>query len=177
VTRRPAIELRCGAPRHARRLHALIAANLAEGRLLPRTLSDLRQHASRFVIALKGRTIVGCAELAPLSPSLAEVRSLVVDPAARGLGIGRLLVDELRRRGHRAGFDRLCAFTHCPGYFTPLGFTIAPHASLNEKVTKDCVACPQFGQCHQHALVLALDDEHAGDSPRARLLPMYQLQV
>src|SRR5581483_12173266 len=101
----------------ARKLHALITANLEEGHLLPRTLSDLQVHAGRFTVAMKGRTIVGCADLAALSPSVAEVRSLVVDPALRGAGVGTDLVEELRRRARREGFDKLCAFTHAPAYF------------------------------------------------------------
>lgn len=62
---------------HAPRLHALIAANRDEGRLRPLALDEIVGHAERFVVALKGRTIVGCAELAPLGPLVAEIRSLV----------------------------------------------------------------------------------------------------
>src|SRR5215468_463619 len=65
--------------KHATALYALITANLEEGRLLPRTLEEVALHASRFSIVLRGRTIVGCAELAPLSAHVAEVRSLAVD--------------------------------------------------------------------------------------------------
>jgi len=33
-----------------------------------------RVSADRFVVAIRGRRVVGCAELAPLSPQVAEVR-------------------------------------------------------------------------------------------------------
>ena len=92
------LTLRTAVASEARRLHALIAANLEEGHLLPRTLGEIGAHADRFVIAVRGRRIVGCAELAPLSPQLAEVRSLAVESAERHRGIGTLLVSELRRR-------------------------------------------------------------------------------
>src|SRR5262249_14986044 len=69
------ITLRSADASNARKLHALIAANLEEGHLLPRELDELTVHAERFVIAVRGRTIVGCAELAPLGPHIAEVRS------------------------------------------------------------------------------------------------------
>src|SRR4051812_3518425 len=85
----------------APRLHALITANLEEGHLLPRTLDELTVHAGRFVIAVRGRTIVGCAELAPLGTRVAEVRSLAVDRSARTGGIGSTLVEELRDRARR----------------------------------------------------------------------------
>jgi amino-acid N-acetyltransferase len=145
-------------PAHAPVLHALIAANLEEGHLLPRTLEELAVHAERFTIVMRGKKVVGCAELAPLSNQVAEVRSLAVDAKERAKGIGAMLVDELRRRAHEDGFDKLSAFTHAPGYFSQMGFSIVPHLWVPEKVFTDCVGCPLFRTCGQHAVVLALDE-------------------
>lgn len=151
------ITLRTAEVREAKKLFALIQANLEEGHLLPRTLSELTVHANRFVVAVKGKTIVGCAELAPLSPTVAEVRSLAVDANARGGRVGVMIVEELRRRARREGFERLCAFTHAPGYFTNMGFSIVPHTWLLEKIFTDCIKCPQFRTCGQYAMVVPLD--------------------
>ncbi len=155
---RASITLKSATSAQAGRLHALIGANLEEGHLLPRELAELTLHAGRFVVALKGRAIVGCAELAPLSPQVAEVRSLAVDRAVRGLGVGTMLVDELRRRARRDGFDKLCAFTHAPAYFAHLGFSIVPHEWLLEKIFTDCVKCPQFRRCGQYGMEVPLDE-------------------
>ena len=166
--RKSEITLRSGEAGDAATLHGLITANLEEGHLLPRTLSELTVHATRFVVAVSKRRIVGCAELAPLSPGVAEVRSLVVDQKARGSHAGTMLVDELRRRAQRDGFERLCAFTHAPGYFTRMGFSIVPHAWLLEKVFTDCLKCPQFRKCGQYGMVVPLDygrDKAIGDRP------------
>src|SRR5882672_1960978 len=141
----------------APQIHALIAANLVEGHLLPRTLDELTVHASRFVVATRGRKIVGCGELAPLSPQVAEVRSLAVDKSARHFGVGTRLVGELRVRARREGYDKLCAFTHAPAYFIQMGFSIVPHLWIPEKIFIDCVKCPQFRKCGQYAMVLPLD--------------------
>src|SRR5262245_50281241 len=140
----PRFTLRTATPAQAPKLFALISANREEGRLLPRTLPELVARAERFVVAFKGRTIVGCAELAPLSQHVAEVRSLAVDAGVRGKGVGTMLVQELRQRGRRGGFEKLCAFTHKPGYFIQMGFSIVPHLWLTEKVFSDCVKCPLF---------------------------------
>jgi amino-acid N-acetyltransferase len=161
--------LRTGDTSDAKKLHALIQANLEEGHLLPRTLSELTVRADRFVVAVKARTIIGCAELAPLSPHVAEVRSLAVDSAARGSRVGVAIVDELRRRARREGFEKLCAFTHAPAYFIHMGFSIVPHLWLAEKVFTDCVKCPQFRQCGQYAMVVPLDV--AFDAERGYGLP------
>ncbi len=168
---RPRIALRSATPIEAKKLHVLVSANLEEGHLLPRTLDELAVHAERFVVAVRARQIVGCAELAPLSPQTAEVRSLAVDRAERGAGGGTLRGDELRRRARREGYDRLCAFTHPPGYFIHMGFSIVPHLWLSEKVFTDCVKCPLFRKCSQYAMVLPLD---AVDAPAAAAsLPRY----
>ena len=161
--------LRTAEVREAKKLFELIQANLEEGHLLPRTLGELKIHANRFVVAVKGRSIVGCAELAPLSPTVAEVRSLAVDAKARGSRVGVAIVEELRRRARREGFERLCAFTHAPGYFTNMGFSIVPHTWLLEKIFTDCVKCPQFRVCGQYAMVVPLDS--AFDSERGYGVP------
>ena len=63
---RPAT-LRTAESSEAPQLHALITAHLKEGDLLPGTLGEFVAHASRFVVAVRGKRIVACAELAPLS--------------------------------------------------------------------------------------------------------------
>ena len=100
---------------------------------------------------------------------MAEVRSLAVDRTERGRGIGTQLVDELRRRARREGSEKLCAFTHTPGYFSQMGFSIVPHLWLPEKIFTDCVKCPQFRQCGQYAMVVPLDQ--AFDAERGYGLP------
>ena len=163
------ITLRTAEPSEARKLYALIQANLEEGHLLPRTLSELTVHAGRFVVAVRGRKIIGCAELAPLSAQVAEVRSLAVDAKARGGHIGVRIIDELRTRARREGFEKLCAFTHAPGYFSRIGFSIVPHSWLLEKIFTDCVKCPQFRQCGQYGMVVPLDS--AFDAERGYGVP------
>lgn len=151
---RPVTALRAAAAADAPALHALIAAHLEEGRLLPRTLAELAAHAHRFVVANQGERIIGCAELAPLSATVAEVRSLVVSREARQSGLGHQMVDELGRRARREGFTRLCAFAHDPRFFVRLGFSIVPHTWVPEKIAHDCHSCPLFRNCGQYAIVL-----------------------
>lgn len=166
------LTLRTATELEARRLHALISANIEEGRLLPRTLAELTARAPRFVVAVRARTIVGCAELAPLSSHVAEVRSLAVDAAERGHNVGMMLVDELRRRARREGFEKLCAFTHAPGYFINMGFSIVPHSWLIEKVFTDCVKCMHFRQCGQYAMFVPIEPMRDADDQPASM-PRY----
>ncbi len=145
---------RPAAPADAAAIHALIARNLEAGHLLPRTLADVARHVCRFVVVASGDgEPLACAELAPLSAGVAEVRSLVVHESARNLGLGRIIVRELRRRARAGRFRTLCAFTHDPRFFTRLGFSIVPHFWLPEKVAADCWNCPLFQKCGQYAMI------------------------
>jgi amino-acid N-acetyltransferase len=150
------VVVRTAATAEAAVLHALIQSHLAEGHLLPRTLDELSVHASRFVVAVRRGRIVGCAELAPLSGRVAEIRSLVVDKRARSLGIGRALVTELLSRARKEGYEELCAFAHDAVFFVRLGFSIVPHTWVPEKIARDCASCALFRRCGQHALVRSL---------------------
>ena len=137
-------------------IHALIDTHVADGRLLLRHRDEIAAHASRFLVAIQGRRVVGCADLAPLSRHVAEVRSLVVSDAARSRGIGRQLVDELASRAAASGFETLCAFTHVAGYFIRMGFSIVPHTWLPEKIEADCRSCALFRTCGQYAVMRPL---------------------
>ena len=160
---KPQIVLRAAVAADAPALLALIAAHLEEGRLLPRTLDELTVHAPRFVVAAvpspsgdRPERIVGCAELAPLSQAVAEIRSLVVSAEARKLGLGVRMVEALGNTARSMGYTKLCAFAHDPAFFVHRGFSIVPHTWVPEKIAHDCITCPLFRNCGQYAVVLDL---------------------
>jgi amino-acid N-acetyltransferase len=154
------IHLRTGIATDAAAIHGLISANLNTGHLLPRSLEDVSEHVHRFIVAVEREDdedlVVGCAELAPLSDSVAEVRSLVVDQARRGRGTGVSLVSALADRARTLGYVMLCAFTHQPSHFVRVGFSIVPHQWVPEKIAHDCAGCSLFRHCGQYAVSLSL---------------------
>ena len=153
------VQLRPGAAGDGAAIHGLISANVAAGHLLPRSLEDVEAHVSRFIVATEQGLVIGCAELAPLSETVAEVRSLVVDEARRGHRTGATLVTSLADGARALGYDTLCAFTHEPSHFIRLGFSIVPHQWLPEKIAHDCVGCVHFRRCGQYAVSLPLRPE------------------
>jgi amino-acid N-acetyltransferase len=147
-------------------IYRLIQESITEGHLLPRNREEIASRAHRFVVALRAGEVIACAELAPLSRTVAEIRSLVVSRDHRGLGLGKRIVDELLERAQAAHFEKLCAFAHSPGYFVRMGFSIVPHVWLPEKIVTDCHSCRYFRHCGQHAVVRILD------RPRNSSLPL-----
>ena len=146
-------------------IHWLVTTHMSEGRLLPRSREEVAARIGRFVVAVANGHVIGCADLAPLSRKVAEVRSLVVAGGARSSGIGRRLVRELERRALASNFESLTAFTHTPGYFVQLGFSIVPHTWVPEKIEADCRTCAQFRQCGQYAVMLPLIRMQAAHMP------------
>lgn len=148
--------LRTATVDEAAAIHSLIVEHLAEGHLLSRELEEIAVHTHRFVVAVHQGEVVACAELAPLSADVAEVRSAVVGRGWRSAGLGTQILDELVRRARVEGFNRLCAFTHAPAYFVHRGFSIVPHVWLPEKISTDCRSCANFRRCGQYAVVRPL---------------------
>lgn len=138
-------------------LHQLISADLDAGHLLPRTLAEVTTYADRFVVATSGADVIGGAALAPLSHTVAEIRSLVIDARWRRNGIGTRLIRALMEQATRQRFSTLCAFVHDASPFVRLGFSLVPHVWMTEKIMTDCRTCSRLRHCRQHALRLDLD--------------------
>jgi GNAT superfamily N-acetyltransferase len=88
---------------------------------------------------------VGCIMLVKdAEPGVARIRLLLVDPKARGLGVGKRLVDECVRFARQAGYQKITLWTHsiltaARAIYEKAGFTLT---SSEEKRSwgKDVVA-------------------------------------
>lgn len=79
-------------------------------------------YAHDFIVAAAGDRIVGCVHLDEYAPSLAELRSLAVDPAWQGTGVGRALVDATERLAQVRGYPTLFAVSNDEEFFRKFGF-------------------------------------------------------
>ena len=64
-----------------------------------------------WIAELNGEN-VGCVMLVKDSPDVARLRLLLVDPKARGLGLGAQLVDECVQFARQAGYSKITLWTH-----------------------------------------------------------------
>jgi DNA-binding MarR family transcriptional regulator/GNAT superfamily N-acetyltransferase len=72
--------------------------------------NDLKRE--RCWIAEMDSENVGCVFLVKETATLARIRLLLVDPKARGLGLGAQLTDECIRFARRAGYKKMTLWTH-----------------------------------------------------------------
>jgi amino-acid N-acetyltransferase len=135
---------------------ALINAYASQAIMLPRTEFEMAENIRDFAVATSGGRVTGCAALHFYTPNAAEVRSLAVDPAWKGLGLGRKLVQGLELEAREHGLTSLFAFTYVPDFFRKLGYTEVERGDLPLKAWKDCLRCPKFQCCDEIAMLKSL---------------------
>src|SRR5262249_18957157 len=133
-------------------LEAFIARYTQDGTLLPRTKANLVQHVRDFRVGVMGRTVVGCGALQIVDPTLGEIRSVAVDPAHRGRGVGGRIVRALVADARRLGLPRVFCLTRRLEFFANLGFVVVPKERYPHKVWNDCRICPRQHCCDETAM-------------------------
>ena len=82
------------------------------GEIVVNFIRKLDPRRERAWIAARNGQNAGCVFLVRKSERVAQLRLLLVEPAARGLGIGRLLVEECIRFARVAGYRKIVLWTN-----------------------------------------------------------------
>lgn len=145
-------------------IHRLLALWGARGDLLARPLSQLYDHLRDFWVWAEpaedsngsGDGVLGCCALQFCWEDLAEIRSLAVHPDHQGRKIGRKLVETAMEEARAYGVQRVFTLTYRPEFFRKLGFRLIDRAELPLKIWSDCVACVNFPNCDENAMMMEL---------------------
>ena len=93
--------------------------------LLDKPTVQLYEDVQEFLVARSDAAsgVVGCGALHVMWEDVAEVRTLAVDPAVRGGGVGHLLLGQLLARARTLGVRRVFCLTFEVDFFARHGFT------------------------------------------------------
>ena len=141
-------------------IEQLIQIHVADGTLLPRSLSEICENIRDFVVVEHEGEIVGCGALHLYGMHLAEVRSITIISKAKGKGAGRILIDALLAEAKRQSVTCVCLFTRIPDFFGKLGFRAVEKEALPDKIHKDCLKCPRLHACDEVAMYLGTLPKH-----------------
>ncbi|AEE47626.1 amino-acid N-acetyltransferase [Cellulomonas fimi] len=131
------LRVRAALPADVRAIRALVEPYAEQRILLAKEWVGYYEAVQEFVVAeAPDGTVVGCGALHVMWQDLAEVRTLAVDPAYRGRGVGHLLLDALVGRARDLGLRRLFCLTFEVAFFEAHGF----HAIEGTPVTPEVYA-------------------------------------
>jgi amino-acid N-acetyltransferase len=152
----------------------LVNSLSADGTLLRRSYAEICENVRDFTVAHivepDGTTeFLGCGALHLYGPHLAEVRSIVVKPEAKGIGAGGELLRALIDEAAEHAVLSVCLFTRIPAFFERFGFRIAERNDMPDKIYKDCQTCPRLYACDEVAMV-------RGPLPKVAMLGPSKLQ-
>ena len=132
---------------------ALISTFAQQGRMLFRSHAELYETIRDFHVAQVGEQIRGICALEIVWADLAEIRSLAVDPASQGQGLGRALVHATIEEALRLQIRRVFALTYEQAFFEKLSFHVVDKSALPLKVWSTCIKCPKRDGCDEIAVV------------------------
>jgi amino-acid N-acetyltransferase len=133
-------------------IHRLINHFAEVDRMLFASMSDLYERMMTFLVAEDNGSVIGCCAVQVLWDNLAEIKSLAVDEAWFGKGVGRALVEGCVDRARQLGLKKVFTLTMEPVFFEKVGFVRVDMDQLPMKVWSDCTNCPKQDHCDEIAL-------------------------
>ncbi|MDQ1244082.1 MAG: amino-acid N-acetyltransferase [Campylobacterota bacterium] len=138
-------------------MQKLVIPEVEAGVILARSSDEIATNIRSYILAKENGEIVGFCALHIHTPTLAEIRSLVVKEDRRGMGIGKSLIDNAIEEARTLGLQKVLSLTYKQSFFEKLGFVEIPKESLPEhKIWADCIKCKHFPICNEVSLIKTL---------------------
>ncbi len=141
----------------AQAIQNLICFYSEDGKMLFRTLEEIEQSISDFLVYEKHGEVVGICSLKFSWDRLVEIRSLGVDPRYHRQGIATEMIQgSVERALLRDDCDTAFVLTYAVPLFQRFGFEVVDKMQLPQKVWNDCQACLHEDHCDETAMSLSL---------------------
>ncbi|MCX8070116.1 MAG: N-acetyltransferase [Thermodesulfovibrionales bacterium] len=135
-------------------IQELININAKKEQMLPRALNDIYENLRDFYVCEEKGKVVGVCALRILWEDLAEIRSLAVVEEWKKRGIGKKLVSLCLNEAKELGIKKVFALTYQTEFFKKLNFKEIHKKKLPQKIWGDCLRCPKFPDCDEHAVII-----------------------
>jgi amino-acid N-acetyltransferase len=119
-----------------RKIKALVDSDAGRV-LLEKELVTLYENMQEFWVVEQDGEVLGCGALHVLWEDLAEIRTVVVDKRARGLGLGHALVGRLVSLARELGLLRIFVLTFETSFFAAHGFVEIDGTPVSQEVYEE----------------------------------------
>lgn len=138
-------------------MQKLVIPEVEAGVILARSSDEIATNIRSYILARENGEIIGFCALHIHTPTLAEIRSLIVKESRRGMGIGQNLIAKAMQEAQNLGLKKVLTLTYKKSFFEKLGFVEIPKESIPEhKIWADCIKCKHFPICNEVSLIKTL---------------------
>jgi len=135
-------------------MQKLVIQEVKDGIILARSNDEIATNIRSYILAFKEQELIGYAALHIHSPNLSEIRSLIVSKSARGLGVGKKIVEYCKHEAKELGLKEVLVLTYIAEFFEKLGFKEIEKEKIPEhKIWQDCIKCIHFPVCNEISLI------------------------
>lgn len=123
--------------------------------LLHRSLAEISANLDATLVCAVGEKICGTVSLVFFSPSLCEIRALVIAEGTQGRGIGKKLVYAAEDKALQLTTTRplrIFALTYTPEFFLRCGYRLTAKENFPEKIYEVCSICLRRDDCREIAV-------------------------
>lgn len=140
--------------KHLESMRELLQPEINSGVILDRPLDVMANMIRSYFVVQKEGKIIGLCALQIHSATLAEIRSLIVAPEFRGMGVGSALIEATQIEAKELGIREILVLTYQRSLFEKLGFSVIEKTQIpNHKIWADCILCKHFPLCDEIALL------------------------
>ncbi len=148
------IEIKKPTLKEVEAMRNLLRPEVERGVILERTADEIANAIRSYNVAWEEGEIVGFCALHIHSPSLAEIRSLIVKESHRGRGIATSIIEVSLEEALGLGVKEVLVLTYQRTLFEKLGFVeVSKEAIPDHKIWADCIKCKYFPICEEIALI------------------------
>ena len=146
------MEIRKARLQDASNIYELVNSLSHDGTLLRRAFAEICENVRDFTVAESPEQVfLGCGALHLYGPHLAEVRSIVVRPEAKGKGTGGKLLQALIQEAEDNGIGCVCLLRVCPTSsfimafaWSKTGLRCRTRSLRTARVVRDCTAAMRW---------------------------------